>query len=236
MSVLAFVRHGQASAGSDDYDRLSPLGERQARLLGEHWARWGATFERAYVGPRRRHRQTAQIVADVYARCGLPWPETSELPALDEYPAFDLVRLSLPELVECDPVIQKSVPPDYAANGALVFDGLSRVFKRVTELWVRGELVVPGLENWLEFRERVERALPSMLDGEAARVVAFSSGGPMACLLGGALGLSDERTLDLIWRVRNGAYSEFLLDGDRLSLTSFNATPHLAAPDLLTNY
>jgi broad specificity phosphatase PhoE len=37
MSTLILVRHGQASAFEDNYDRLSSLGERQARLLGESW-------------------------------------------------------------------------------------------------------------------------------------------------------------------------------------------------------
>jgi ABC-type branched-subunit amino acid transport system permease subunit len=34
MELLA-VRHGQASFGAENYDALSPLGHRQARLLGE---------------------------------------------------------------------------------------------------------------------------------------------------------------------------------------------------------
>ena len=33
MSEIYFVRHGQASFGSEDYDRLSPLGVRQAQVL-----------------------------------------------------------------------------------------------------------------------------------------------------------------------------------------------------------
>ncbi len=34
MGTLYLVRHGQASFGSDDYDRLSPLGQRQSQRLG----------------------------------------------------------------------------------------------------------------------------------------------------------------------------------------------------------
>ena len=41
MSILLLVRHGQASWGTEDYDRLSELGERQARVLA---------FERLYAG------------------------------------------------------------------------------------------------------------------------------------------------------------------------------------------
>ena len=35
MGVILLVRHGQASFGSDNYDVLSPLGQRQARRLGQ---------------------------------------------------------------------------------------------------------------------------------------------------------------------------------------------------------
>ena len=38
MSAIHLIRHGQASFGADDYDLLSALGERQARLLGESLA------------------------------------------------------------------------------------------------------------------------------------------------------------------------------------------------------
>ena len=41
MSQVLLVRHGQASWGSDDYDVLSDLGERQSRMLGEALAARG---------------------------------------------------------------------------------------------------------------------------------------------------------------------------------------------------
>ena len=36
MGVLYLIRHGQASFGTDDYDRLSDLGHEQSRLAGRH--------------------------------------------------------------------------------------------------------------------------------------------------------------------------------------------------------
>ena len=46
MANLFLVRHGQASFGADDYDRLSPTGHEQSRLLGEYlaWFLWRRTF------------------------------------------------------------------------------------------------------------------------------------------------------------------------------------------------
>jgi len=45
MSEIFFVRHGQASFGSDDYDRLSPLGVRQAKILARYLAQTGKIFD-----------------------------------------------------------------------------------------------------------------------------------------------------------------------------------------------
>ena len=59
MSVLLLVRHGQASWGEADYDRLSPVGEEQARVLGAALAARGVRPDLVVRGSMLRHRQTA---------------------------------------------------------------------------------------------------------------------------------------------------------------------------------
>ncbi|NDB25614.1 MAG: histidine phosphatase family protein, partial [Gammaproteobacteria bacterium] len=39
MSTIHLIRHGQASFGAADYDRLSSLGEQQVEHLRDHYAR-----------------------------------------------------------------------------------------------------------------------------------------------------------------------------------------------------
>ena len=56
MSVLTLVRHAQASFFADNYDELSPLGRKQARLLGEFWVRRQIDFDEVYCGPRVRQQ------------------------------------------------------------------------------------------------------------------------------------------------------------------------------------
>ncbi len=56
MSVLYLIRHGQAGT-RENYDSLSELGRRQARLLGEHLR--GIEFAAAYSGSLARQRATA---------------------------------------------------------------------------------------------------------------------------------------------------------------------------------
>ena len=58
MGTLYLVRHGQASFGADDYDRLSDLGARQSERLGQYLAGKGLTFDAALCGTLRRQVDT----------------------------------------------------------------------------------------------------------------------------------------------------------------------------------
>jgi broad specificity phosphatase PhoE len=98
---------------------------------------------------------------------------------------------------------------------------------------VAGELESPDVETWESFCDRVERGIATVRE-RGGRAVLFSSGGVMAATVRMALDLSPLRTLELSWTPRNACYSEFLFSGDRFSLGSFNAYPHLDSPDLLT--
>ena len=60
MSAVYLVRHGQASFGAADYDRLSERGEQQARVLGSALAHLSPRIGVLASGGMLRHRQTAQ--------------------------------------------------------------------------------------------------------------------------------------------------------------------------------
>src|SRR5438876_10258397 len=94
MGTLYLVRHGQASAFEDNYDRLSTLGEKQARLLGESWRRRGIRLDRVFTGPRVRQKATAEIAAEAG---GLPG--AGELAELDEMGVEPRFREPMPGLV-----------------------------------------------------------------------------------------------------------------------------------------
>ena len=49
MATIYLFRHGQASFGSHDYDKFSPLGERQATLLGQYLRDSGDDLQGSYV-------------------------------------------------------------------------------------------------------------------------------------------------------------------------------------------
>jgi|SRR3954463_16680428 broad specificity phosphatase PhoE len=231
MGTLLLVRHGQASAFDDDYDRLSTVGERQARLLGDDWKRRGVKVDRVFAGPRLRQQRTAQIAA-----------EAGELPApvivagLDEMQVEPLLREHMPHVVERHPHVAALGDALLAADGDQArARGFARLFEAVLQLWVRGEVHVGGVESWLAFRARVRASLEALrANGRGKNIAAFTSAGPVAAAVQLALGSGDETTLSMAFRIRNSSVSRFLFDGDRLSLDSFNETPHLADAALLT--
>ena len=235
MSLLYLVRHGQASFYGDDYDQLSELGVEQAHRLGVHWAELNLSFDHVYVGPRRRHRQTLDTIAAVYRGRGLRWPESRSLPELDEHSGPEVLTRALPELLQRDPVIRE-LKKKFRRDSDTAQRDYLRVFQKVTRMWVRRELSLPELEAWHEFRSRVQTGLTRMTDvtGSKMKIVAITSGGPVAVATGFALALAEEKTLELSWVIRNAAYSEFLFSRGRFSLLSFNAVPHLTDPHLQT--
>ena len=64
MSIIYLVRHGQASFGSDNYDKLSSLGELQASITGEYFSEIGVQFDAAFCGDLDRQKATAQLVLE----------------------------------------------------------------------------------------------------------------------------------------------------------------------------
>ena len=73
MSKLVLVRHGQASFFTDDYDKLSEMGHRQARVLGEYWICHGEHWDEVYHGSLRRQRESAESCGAAFTDAGLPF-------------------------------------------------------------------------------------------------------------------------------------------------------------------
>jgi broad specificity phosphatase PhoE len=237
MSHLLLVRHGQASFLEPDYDKLSSKGETQSRLLGDYWAKHRIVFDRVYSGPRVRQKETARIVGEEYRTAGLPWPEPVVLTEFDEFQAESVVEQTLPQLLESDEHIRRLHQAFRDAGSRdQRFKTFQRVFEVVIGRWARGELLAPGIEPWVEFSARVQAGLRQLSHNgsRGQRLVIFSSGGPVGIAMQKALDLCTDATLRSAWMVRNSAYSEFLFSRDRFTLNSYNSSPHLTDPGLLT--
>ena len=237
MALLTLVRHGQASFLESNYDKLSERGERQSRILGEYWRDTGVVFDQVYYGPACRHLRTGEIVAEVYRRAGVPWPDPVTLVELDEYPGIEVMRTFLPGLMEKHEDI-RALETEFrrAGDQSAAFRIYDKLFQRITRMWVDEELDSQEVESWRNFCERVDRGIATIREGahKNGRVVVFTSGGVIAATVRRALDLAPQRTLELSWTSRNASYTEFLFSRERFSLSSFNNHPHLEDEELLT--
>jgi broad specificity phosphatase PhoE len=237
MSRVILVRHAQASFLELVYDKLCATGEVQARLLGEYWARRGVLFGRAWSGPRVRQVQTARMVEEAYRTLGREFPEVAVVNEFDEYPAEAVLKLGLPQVLEKSQEVRDL---HRAFERAKDTDTRKRSFQQMFEvvigMWVSGELVVEDVESWQDFCARVDRGITTIVNSAAPAgdSVVFTSGGPIGVAMRRALHLSHADALQLTWMSRNASFTEFLSSGDRFTLSTFNAHPHLEDESLLT--
>lgn len=237
MSRLVLVRHGKASAFSrDDYDKLSEPGIEQARRLGAYWGELRVTFDRVYVGPRVRQKETHALVADAIRANGLVWPAPIELSELDEHQGIQLVFAAIPKIAKDDPALA-SFAAAFTRGETPTPSEMLWAFRALTRRWARGDLNEEGIESFREFRRRVERGIDRMTSevGKGQSCVAFTSAGAIAAAVGRALDLDDPKVLDLSWSLHNASLSELAFSEDRLGLVTFNGTPHLRDATLVTS-
>lgn len=216
MSLL-FVRHGQASAGTDDYDVLSERGLAQSRRLGQWLAATGHEFDEVVVGGMRRHRQTLESIASAYVEQGQPLPEARLERGFDEFDhhaVFDgFVRSHADH-----PAVVGSRKGGLMALGALIHAALGA--------WAEDR--IPGVpESWAGFGARVRDAGEKLAAGRERKVLVLTSGGVISRLAQHAMGLNDRGAIDLNLSLRNSGLCEFHLRPYGLALGSWNALPHL---------
>lgn len=223
MSDIYLLRHGQGSFGSANYDKLSELGREQSRLAGEHFAQLEIKLDAIYAGTLVRQAETAEIFARAYAgEAGAPLPVISEA-AFNEYEgdailqayaaslgAEELARLGFPALLRERSKFQ-------------------RFLERAARAWVDGELVADKVLPWRGFHGRLADALARLMQehGRGKSVLVATSGGVIGTIVAHVMGLSNHVGIELNWAVHNASITRLIYSGDRVSLSMFNALPHL---------
>lgn len=195
-------------------------------------------FDEVITGPRKRQIDTGRIVAEAYRSAGKPFPEPRVLPDFDEMHAEELLRTKLPELTLKHESLRALIADlSDTADRAAALRGFQRVFESVMGMWIRGEIDAPEVESWQAFCARVAAGVGNLREGDrkGRRIVAFTSGGTIAAAMKTALGLSDERMLDLAGVVYNASITELAFTRTRLTPTMFNALPHILDRTLVTS-
>ena len=214
MGTLYLVRHGQASFGEDDYDRLSPLGHRQAQRLGEYlrqrFEREGVQIDTVLMGSLRRHRETWEGMAQ-----GADWSHTPEVwPGLNEYDSEALIEAIHPE-----PLAKPDTPELYRHH--------FRLLREAIKAWMDDRSQPRGMPRYADFVAGIEAALDHVRQNCPGNALIVAIGGPISTAVGRVLGTPPETTIELNLRIRNTALSEFAFTPKRHMLVTYNTLPHL---------
>jgi broad specificity phosphatase PhoE len=151
----------------------------------------------------------------------------------DEYDFGNLLRDLGPVLARQDAAFAELL-----ANFRRDRDGPNRarsfqkMFEALTMHWATTAQPVAGVEDFAAFRDRVRRGLRRVMEGQRSgrRVAVFTSGGVIGAAVRLALDAPDRMALEVNWRVRNCALTEFVFTKGRFTLDSFNAIAHLEDP------
>ncbi len=219
MGTLHLVRHGQASFGTDDYDRLSELGFAQAAALGTAWEAGGAVFTDAFAGSMLRHAQTAITSIDA---SGLG--EEDADPGLSGYDVDDRWN-------EYDHLGLAATQTDEASE----LD--SAQFQAVLNLAIadwqagRGDFT----ETYAEFRDRVMGAFDAAIavaKERGRRVLVFTSGGPIAMVVSQLVAGSDSAFGRLNDVLVNSSATTIMVGSTGPRVLTFNDHSHLPKSDI----
>ena len=209
MAELLLIRHGQASFGAENYDQLSPMGERQAKALAAHLKALGWVPDRLVTGTLARQIQTLEAI-------GFEGPRK-------EHPGFNEYSLEGARKTELNSIAKAGDRKTYI-----------RGLKAVVLDWQKDSALDTD-ESFLTFEDRTRAAMDFATNTNAKRVLVVTSGGVIGQTVRATLGAPPPMMVELNLQIKNTSITRFIFSGARRMLQEFNAAPHLDAnPDLLS--
>lgn len=223
MGQIYLVRHGQASFGSANYDQLSELGQEQARLLGEWYARRGQPFHRIVTGDLKRHKQTADACIGRLSKEQLADAVWHADPGFNEYDHHEVLVRHRPDFDDPQEVKR------FLAANPNAKHAFQEIFEVAMARWMSGGHDADYGESWPAFQARCVGALQRLLEGadKSQSIIVFTSGGTISAICQHVLGLTDRQMADLNWTLVNCAVTKLLYRPGRITLSYLNNYAHL---------
>ena len=218
MGVLLLLRHGQGSMGTADYDQLSELGYRQARLAGLRLARTELTIGQVWCGSLARQQETARAVL---AELGRPASGLRTDARLDEYDHLGVMAASMAG----DPFASATTPASRRALQTTLDEALHR--------WIHGGDGYP--EPHGAFTARIEAAIAN-LAALPGVTLAVTSAGVIAVACAQLTGLPAGRWPSLARVMVNTSITKLITGSTGTHLLTFNDHAHLEDDRSLVTY
>ena len=222
MPVVYLVRHGQASFGPGDYDRLTDLGLEQADLAGRELARRLAgegapAAELVAHGGLKRQLGTAEaVVARLPGQVPL-----REHPGLSEFDHEEIILRHKPAYR------RKAVMYADLARTLNPRQGFQDMFEKAVARWTGGEHDGAYGETMAQFHARVAGAFEDLTANASGTVVMASSGGAISSVCADLLGEGPGVWLQLNRVMMNAGITKVVIGKRGRSMVTFNDTGHL---------
>ena len=215
MASIYLIRHGQASFGAENYDKLSELGCRQAEVLGRYLRDCDIQFDAVYSGDLLRQRKTAQLAIASQGRT----VEYVIDARFNEIRNEEQLEKLLPTVSQSNEIIK-----------ALVDRGLSsskdyqKVIEAVFNYWVSPACDDSEIESWKDYSGKIRSVLQELIrtQGSGKTVGVFTSGGTIATMVAQVLGLDGSQTYAFYEPVINCSVTRLFYSGTKVSLSYFN--------------
>jgi broad specificity phosphatase PhoE len=224
MSTLFLIRHAQASFGTDNYDRLSLTGHKQAYVAGEFLHSNAGAIDCIYSGELRRQVETAEGIAKTVRTRDGRVPEIRIDARLNEVDVEGQFKHLVPILTATDKEI--ATLHEEAKKSSRSYQ---KVLARVFTHWQDLPADYPHLESWPAFAARVTSAVKDIARtaGSGANTVVVSSGGAIATIAQHVIGLPKSGAYPLFEALVNASITRLLHSGERISLSTFNDYSYL---------
>lgn len=207
MTRVVLVRHGQASFGAADYDRLSATGLEQAEHLGKVLRERGEEIDALWSGTLQRHRQTAAGMLKGCARV----PELHSLAGFDEFDHQQVIVRYEPRYFD-----HKVMMSEFAAAGN-PHEAFFGMFGAALARWYGGTADGDYDEPWRQFQARCVNALEQVLEEARSNEthLVVTSGGVIAVIVQALLGLSDAAAMQINWTLANASMTSIQASASR---------------------
>ena len=215
MASIFVIRHGQASFGEANYDKLSDLGCRQAEVLGEYLRDCGIHFDATYSGDLQRQRKTAEIATSVQ-------PQSAEHTVDARFNEIDneqQITTLMPEVLRLNPSMQTLLDEGFGSS-----KNYQKILKLIFNYWVSPDCPDSNIQSWNNYSGQVYAALAELIAAQGAgkTVGLFTSGGTIASIVAHVLGLGSEHVYSFYEPVINCSVTQLFYSGDRVSLSYYN--------------
>ena len=222
MANVLLIRHGQASFGAADYDRLSDIGEEQARRLGAWFRLTGQAPDSIVTGRMQRHLRTAECCLEA---AGFDAPRRT-LAEFDEFDHADILVRHRPDLADSDALMEE------LARAQDPHRAFQKLYAAAVARWISGAFDAEYVRSWSAFRTDVLDGLHALASDDARTIWVFTSGGPIAVIANAVLQAPSAQTFALAWPLVNTSITRVAVAERRSTLVGYNAWPHMEGADV----